>query len=110
MASPQLPPKMAGAMSYRQTEDEEIVVTTIAIRRSGGASIVSLPKTVIEMMHLSVGSTLDLTIEEGKIVLTPSKDDLTLEQLLEGCTRETFAMTEEEREWHDMKPIGREII
>ena len=85
-------------------------MTTIAIRRSGGANIVSLPKTVLEMMHLGVGSTLSLSVEEGKIVLTPKINEMTLEELLEGCTRETFAMTDEEQEWHDMKPVGREII
>jgi len=85
-------------------------VTTIAIRRSGGANIVSLPKAIIETMHLGVGSTLDLRVEGDSIVLTPKKSEMTLEELLEGCTRETFAMSDEEREWHDAKPVGKELI
>lgn len=85
-------------------------MTTIAIRRSGGANIVSLPKAVIEMMHLGVGSALNLSVEGDKIILTPKKNDLSLEDLLEGCDRQTFAMTEEEREWHDIKPAGKELI
>lgn len=85
-------------------------MTTIAIRRSGGASIVSLPKKVTEMMHLEVGSVLDLSVEQGKIVLTPQKKDFSLEELLEGYTPADFAMDEEDRVWHDMKPVGKEII
>ncbi len=62
------------------------------------------------MMHLEVGSALDLSVEQGKIVLTPKKKDFSLEELLEGYTPADFAMDEEDREWHDMRPVGKEII
>jgi len=87
-----------------------MTVTTIAIRRSGGAKIVSLPKTVVEMMHLDVGSTLDLRVEGDSIILTRHKPEKTLEELLEGYSSEDFAMDEEDREWHDMKPTDKETL
>ena len=45
----------------------------IAIRQSGGANIVSLPKSIVQTLGLSVGSKLNLTLEDNRIVLTPSR-------------------------------------
>ncbi|MFT5392226.1 MAG: antitoxin ChpS, partial [Gammaproteobacteria bacterium] len=60
---------------------------SVSIRRSGGANIVSLPKSIVQALGLSVGSKLDLTLEDNRIVLTPSEDGLTLEHLLAGSTK-----------------------
>lgn len=85
-------------------------MTSISVRQSGGANIVSIPKTIVQMLGLSVGSKLDITVEENRIVLTPSpEDDVSLESLLKGSPKECFAVTEEDREWISAKPVGREI-
>ena len=85
-------------------------MTSISIRQSGGANIVSIPKTIVQMLGLSVGSTLDLTVEDNKIVLTPIvEEELSLESLLEGSPKECFSITEEDREWINAKPVGREV-
>ncbi len=83
-------------------------MATVAIRRSGGASIVSIPKSVLGSMGLDVGSELELTVENRTIVMKPRAKELTLDDILVGCTPELLAMTEEEREWHDMPPAGEE--
>jgi len=85
-------------------------MTSISVRQSGGANIVSIPKTIVQMLGLSVGSKLDLTVEDNKIVLTPiAEDELSLESLLKGSPKECFAITDEDREWIDAKPVGREV-
>ncbi|WP_027328505.1 AbrB/MazE/SpoVT family DNA-binding domain-containing protein [Marinimicrobium agarilyticum] len=85
-------------------------MATVAIRKSGGGSIVTLPKAILETMHLEVGSSLDLTIEANKIVLTPRRKDPSLEELLEGITPDMLAPTEEDREWLDDQPMGKELF
>lgn len=82
---------------------------SIAIRQSGGANIVSLPKSIVQTLGLSVGSKLDLTLEDNRIVLTPVEDGLTLSQLLEGSSKSDFVLTEEDREWLDASPVGKEL-
>ena len=82
---------------------------SISIRQSGGANIVSLPKSIVQALGLSVGSKLDVTLEDNRIVLTPTEDSITLDQLLADSTKEDFVLSNEDRTWVDAKPVGKEI-
>ena len=84
-------------------------MTAIAVRQSGGANIVSIPKAIIKSLGLKVGSKLDMSIKDNKIVLTPIEDELSLEALLAGSPKTCFKVTEEDRQWIDAKPAGKEI-
>ena len=83
-------------------------MTAIVIRQSGGANIISIPKAIVKTLGLQVGSELDLSIEDKKIVLTPIRQTR-LADLLAGSPKECFKVTEEDREWIDTKPIGKEV-
>ena len=83
-------------------------MTSIAVRQSGGANIVSIPKAIVKLLGLHVGSKLDLTIEDSRIILTPCDEAVTLETLLEGSPKKCFKITEEDREWIDAT-AGKEI-
>lgn len=84
-------------------------MTAIAIRQSGGANIVSIPKAIVNTLGLQVGSKLDMSIEDNKIVLTPMTEELDLQTLLEGSPKECFNITQEDRQWLDAKPVGKEV-
>jgi len=84
-------------------------VTAIAVRQSGGANIVSIPKAIVKTLGLHVGSKLDLSIEDNKIVLTPIAEEMSLEELLTGSPKKCFAVTDEDREWIDAKTVGKEV-
>ena len=84
-------------------------MTAVAVRRSGGANIVSLPKAIVKTLGLQVGSKLELTIDDNRIVLTPISEELTLEALLKGSPKECFALTDEDKEWLNAKPLGKEV-
>lgn len=81
----------------------------ISIRQSGGANIISIPKTILKTLDLHVGSSLELSIEDHKIVLTPSKEKLTLDELLAGSPKKHFQATEEDKQWQDESPKGKEF-
>jgi len=83
-------------------------MTSIAIRQSGGANIISIPKAIVKTLGLKVGSKLELSIEDNKIVLTPLQEESRLEDLLAGSPMECFKVTAEDREWLDAKPAGKE--
>jgi AbrB family looped-hinge helix DNA binding protein len=84
-------------------------MTRIAIRKSGGANIISLPKAVLKTLGLHEGSTIDLSLEDNKIILTPVLEETTLEELLAGSPKKKLNLTEEDREWLSEKPIGKEL-
>lgn len=81
-------------------------MTSVAIRQSGGANIVSLPKAIVKTLGLDTGSKLELSINDGQIILTPMKEKETLESLLEGSPKEFFKVSEVEN--MDIQPAGRE--
>lgn len=85
-------------------------MTSVAIRQSGGANIVSIPKAIVKTLGLHTGSKLDLTIKDNQIVLTPIEEEITLESLLAGSPKECFKMTEEDSEWLNMPSAGKEIL
>ncbi|MDE9500161.1 AbrB/MazE/SpoVT family DNA-binding domain-containing protein, partial [Xenorhabdus bovienii] len=60
--------------------------------------------------NLHTGSKLDLSIQDNKIVLTPIEEELTLESLLAGSPKECFVVTDEDREWINANPVGKEMI
>lgn len=84
-------------------------MASISIRQSGGSNIVSIPKAIVKTLGLTVGSQLELTLEDNRIVLTPIDEMPSLDQLLAGSSREDFAVTDEDRAWVDAKPVGKEI-
>jgi antitoxin ChpS len=81
----------------------------ITVRQSGGANIVSIPKAIVKTLGLQVGSKLDMSIKDNKIVLTPIEEELSLEALLAGSPKDCFKVTEEDREWINAKPTGKEV-
>ena len=85
-------------------------MTHLAIRQSGGANIVSIPKVILKTLGLHVGSRLDLTIVDCKIVLTPVVEKQTLDDLLAGTPREKLQLPDEDHEWLNIKPVGKESL
>ena len=82
-------------------------MSEVAIRKSGGANIVSLPKAIVHMLGLQAGSKLSLSVENNKIILTPVTK--TLEELLAESPKACFKVTNEDRQWIDAPPQGKEI-
>lgn len=87
------------------------MATQIAIRQSGGANIVSIPKSILKTLGLTVGSSLDLSIKGSKIILTPIvEEELTLEALMAGSPKENLVKTEEDLVWINDRSVGKEIF
>ena len=84
-------------------------MTTVTIRQSGGADIISIPKSIGKTLGLHAGSKLKLSIVDNRIVLEPEISEVTLEELLAESPKECFQITAEDSEWIDAKSVGKEI-
>ncbi len=84
------------------------MTTQLTIRQSGGANIVSIPKTILNTLGLRTGSSLNLSIVDHKIVLTPAKEETTLEALLKGSSRKKL-LNEKDKKWLNAKAKGKEV-
>lgn len=82
----------------------------VAIRQSGGASIVSLPKTILKTLHLDIGSSLELSVQDNRIILTPVSSSPTLESLLAGSPKANLLVREDDAAWLSEPAQGKEIL
>ncbi|MEE9336556.1 MAG: hypothetical protein V3U87_00620, partial [Methylococcaceae bacterium] len=63
----------------------------------------------LRTLALDTGSSLDLSIEGNKIILTPIKQSLTLEAVLAGSPKSVLRLKEEDQQWLNDSPVGKEI-
>ena len=77
----------------------------VQIQKWGNSLALRIPKAFAVESNVTGGSTVDVSMENGKIVVTPiSEREYTLEGLLEGVTEENL---HGEIDWG--KPVGKEV-
>ena len=87
-------------------------MTTSTLRSWGGAIAVSLPKKVLGMLGLQAGAEVAVRVEDGNIILSPSRGRFTLARLekeqraLERSGGGVIA----DRAWHESPARGRELL
>ncbi|WP_192483789.1 MULTISPECIES: AbrB/MazE/SpoVT family DNA-binding domain-containing protein [Cysteiniphilum] len=84
-------------------------MSSLSLRQSGGANIVSIPKKILQILNLHTGDKLDIHIEDSKIILTPRIEELSLEQMLADSPKSSFKLLDEDSEWMHDKPKGKEL-
>ncbi|WP_116963615.1 AbrB/MazE/SpoVT family DNA-binding domain-containing protein [Fastidiosibacter lacustris] len=84
-------------------------MSSLSLRQSGGASIVSIPKKILQILNLHTGDKLDIHVEDNKIILIPKKEELSLEKMLAESPKDSFKLLDEDKEWVQAKPKGKEI-
>lgn len=85
---------------------------TSKIRRQGGAAVMTIPPTLLKLLHLEVGAQLELNVVDGELiarpVVQPVRKRYTLAQLLEGS--DAIAELNAETAWaREGDPVGREL-
>lgn len=85
-------------------------MATVALRALGGSVVMAVPRQILSMLHLGAGSQVDVSVENGRLVVEPKvKPRYTLAELLARCTEENMTVNTEDREWLDAKPVGKEL-
>ena len=83
---------------------------TSTLRTVGGSVMMAIPKPLLDTLGIAANAKLDLTVEDGKLVAVPRKrPKYTLEELLAQCDPNA-EITEEEKMWMNLEPVGKEII
>jgi antitoxin ChpS len=80
------------------------------LRKVGGSIMLVVPPAFLDQLHLQAGSAVNLSIEEGRLVLTPNpRPRYTLAELL-AASDYSQPPSAEEREWLDAPVVGGESI
>ncbi|MDR0196634.1 MAG: AbrB/MazE/SpoVT family DNA-binding domain-containing protein [Oscillospiraceae bacterium] len=84
-------------------------MTTTTVNKWGSQYGVRFSKGFLSSLDIGDKTRLDVTVEGDKIILSRSKKQkpLTLEKLFENWN-EPYELTDEEKEWVNMEPAGRE--
>jgi len=58
----------------------------VTVRKRAGSAIVTIPKEMLEMLNIEVGSKLDMNVSDGVITVRPSikRKGYSLLELLQG--------------------------
>ena len=78
---------------------------TATLRAVGGSVSVTLPRQMLRTLGLAAGASVAVTLEEGRLVLSPARPRYTLDELLAGMKPGDMPTAPG---WSDAKPIGRE--
>jgi len=85
-------------------------MATATLRNLGGSVVMTVPKKILDLIHLRAGAKVEMSVEDGKLIVQPTtKPKYTLTDLLAQCQPEDFQLTEDDRAWLDAKPVGKEV-
>ena len=84
---------------------------TTTANRWGAALGIRLTKPVLETFAIDEKTLLELDVKQDRIIITRAKVQprTTLEELFEDFSGE-YDMTDELKEWEQMKPAGSEVL
>lgn len=78
------------------------------LRSLGGSVALTLPKQLLKALSLESGSAVDITLERGKLIVSPKKrPKYTLDELLAQCEGKKFRI---DKAWDQAAPVGKEVI
>lgn len=81
---------------------------TATLRNVGGSVVMAIPKRLLELVHLQAGSTVDIDVQQGRLIVAPQKKKrYKLADLLAQCDP-ALPITSEEREWLGTGAVGLE--
>lgn len=83
---------------------------TTNLRKVGGSVMLVVPPAFLDQLHLQVGATVGLAVEQGCLVVNPQpKPQYTLAELLAASdyTQPDLAL---DSEWVNAPAVGRELL
>lgn len=85
---------------------------TTTLKKAGGSLVATVPAKARDALHLEADTVLTVTVEGNRLVFEPAlppRPVYTLEERLALCDFDA-PYSDEEREWLDRVPVGREIL
>lgn len=81
---------------------------TATLRTVGGSVVMAIPKRLLELVDLQVGSQVNIDVQEGKLIVARvQKKRYSLAELLAQCDA-SVPLNPEERQWIDAPAVGLE--
>jgi len=86
-------------------------MTKAHLEEVNGTVMIAVPPAILDRLQLSVGSEVEVDLAEQSLVLRPVSDRASrLAELIATSDPLAFERTEEDWEWLNSPPMGRELI
>jgi antitoxin ChpS len=80
-----------------------------SLRKVGGSIMLAVPPALLDVLQLSAGAKVAMTVDDGRLVVEPkTRPRYTLEALIAECDA-TAAPSEEDRDWLNAPAVGNEL-
>ena len=79
------------------------------IRKWGNSAGTIIPVPMLEAAGITLGDKVNIEAKAGTLIMTLVDEPMTLEDLLADSPKKAFRMLEDDQNWIDAKPSGREI-
>jgi antitoxin component of MazEF toxin-antitoxin module len=79
------------------------------IRKWGNSAGTIIPVPMLAAAGIALGDKVNIEAKAGTLVMTLVDEPMTLEDLLAESPKESFKALDEDQDWIDVKPVGREI-
>ncbi len=86
-------------------------MASVTLRNLGGSVVMAVPKKILNLVHLDAGSTVEISVQNGHLVIEPAKKPrYTLAQLLSRCRPTDLTPRRKDKQWLRSRPVGRELL
>ena len=82
------------------------------IQKWGNSQAIRLPKVILETAQIKENETVQIFAEPDRIVIKKAekkRSHRTLAERLKDWDGKPYELTDEDREWLDMKAVGKEV-
>jgi antitoxin ChpS len=86
-------------------------MATAILRKLGGSVVMTVPRKVLALVDLDAGAEVKLSVESGRLVVTPQgRPKYRLADLLRASRGKKLRLTAEDGRWLNDEPVGKELI
>lgn len=90
-------------------------MTTATLRKLGGSTVVALPPSLLDLLNCRQGDAVEIKFVAGKIEITSLKrKKMSLQERLklyeQALPLRTTQDLQEDEEWLNAKPVGKEVL
>ena len=83
---------------------------TVKLRALGGSTVIAIPPAMLSQLGLAASSEVSIAVDGGRLIIeAKQRPKYTLAELLAQCDF-SIPPSEEETEWLNAPPVGREEI
>ena len=81
----------------------------MVIKKWGNSLAARIPAAIAKTLNIGVDQKVTMETKGGRLIITPVTNiEYDLDDLLKHCPKESIRLDDEDREWLNAEPVGKE--